>query len=147
MWYSGEGDEKQNLAIEKEYEEAAAKGLRPCAFLFHYLAFIHQLTPALPGPTCHKMTDLKSTKVFKSSAFEPTEDELYEHARSKREVKRPRYTWGDDVKVRAVPQKAFEDRKLDSDSDDDMPDMPLLGSLLKNEEKVRAHARSLAQPR
>ncbi|KAJ7886673.1 SNF2 family DNA-dependent ATPase [Mycena leptocephala] len=112
----GEGNEKQNLAIEKEYEEAAAKGLRPC-------------------PTCHKMTDLKSTKVFKSSAFEPTEDELHEHARSKREVKRPRYNWGDDVKVRAVPQKAFEDRKLDSDSDDDMPDMPLLGSLLKNEEK------------
>ncbi|KAJ7325554.1 SNF2 family DNA-dependent ATPase [Mycena albidolilacea] len=112
----GEGSEKQNLAVEKAYEEAAAKGLRPC-------------------PTCHKMTDLKSTKVFKSSAFEPTEDELEQHSRSKRAAKRPRYSWGDDVKVRAAPQKAFEDRKLDSDSDDDMPDFPLLGSLLKKEEK------------
>ncbi|KAJ6490225.1 SNF2 family DNA-dependent ATPase [Mycena vitilis] len=112
----GEGDEKQNAAQEKRYEEAAAKGLRPC-------------------PTCHKMTDLKSNKIFKSAAFEPSEDELQQHARSKREVKRARYSWGDDVKVRAVPQKAFEDRRLDSDSDDDMPDMPLLGSLLKKEEK------------
>ncbi|KAJ7819201.1 SNF2 family DNA-dependent ATPase, partial [Mycena olivaceomarginata] len=112
----GEGSEKQNLAVEKAYEDAAAKALRPC-------------------PTCHKMTDLKSTKVFKSSAFEPTEDELEQHSRSKRALKRPRYSWGDDVKVRAAPQKAFEDRKLDSDSDDDMPDFPLLGSLLKKEEK------------
>ncbi|KAJ6542826.1 SNF2 family N-terminal domain-containing protein [Mycena capillaripes] len=112
----GQGNEKQNLAIEKEYEEAAAKGLRPC-------------------PTCHKMTDLKATKIFKSSAFEPTEDELREHARSKREVKRPRYSWDDDVKVRAEPQKAFEDRRHDSDSDDDMPDVPLLASIKKKEEK------------
>lgn len=124
---SGEGSEKQNLAVEKAYEDAAAKGLRPC-------------------PTCHKMTDLKSTKVFKSSAFEPTEDELEQHSRSKRAAKRPRYSWGDDVKVRAAPQKAFEDRKLDSDSDDDMPDFPLLGSLLKKEEKVCALRCAAASP-
>ncbi|KAJ7156150.1 SNF2 family DNA-dependent ATPase [Mycena filopes] len=116
----GEGSEKQNLAAEKAYEEAAAKGLRPC-------------------PTCHKMTDLKSKKIFKSSAFDPTEDELEQHARSKREAKRPRYSWSDDVSssvhVRAAPQKAFEDRRIDSDDDDDMPDVPLLGALFKKEEK------------
>ncbi|KAJ7024175.1 SNF2 family DNA-dependent ATPase [Mycena alexandri] len=117
----GHGNEKQNAAAEKEYEEAAAKGLRPC-------------------PTCHKMTDLKSKKIFKSSAFEPTEDELAQHARSKRDfAKRPRYSWSDDVgssvHVRPPPQKAFEDRLIDSDDDDDMPDVPLLGSLFKKEEK------------
>ncbi|KAF8134681.1 SNF2 family N-terminal domain-containing protein [Mycena galopus ATCC 62051] len=115
----GEGDEKQNLAAEKAYEEAAAKGLRPC-------------------PTCHKMTDLTATKVFKSSAFEPTEDELHEYARSKREAKRPKYRWGDDVKVRVVkpePELAFEARRIDSDDDDDMPDFPLLGSLLQKQEE------------
>ncbi|KAJ7662894.1 SNF2 family N-terminal domain-containing protein [Mycena rosella] len=112
----GEGSEKQNLEMEKEYENAAAKGLRPC-------------------PTCHKMTDLTAKKVFKSAAFEPSEEELQQHARSKREAKRPRYNWGDDVKVRVVPQKAFEDRCFDSDSDDDMPDAPLLGALKKEEEE------------
>lgn len=83
------------------------------------------------------MTDLQSTKVFKSAAFEPSEEELEAHARSKRERKRPRYNWGDDVKVRAVPQKAFEDFKLDSDDDDDMPDVPLLGSFVKKSDEVR----------
>ncbi|KAK6977040.1 SNF2 family DNA-dependent ATPase [Favolaschia claudopus] len=110
----GEGNEKQNLAAEKVYEEAAAKGLRPC-------------------PTCHKMTDLKGPKVFKVSAFEPTDDELSQHARSKREAKRPKYRWGDDVKVRVEPEVSFEDRFIDSD--DDMPDAPLLGSVLKKEEQ------------
>ncbi|KAJ7085372.1 SNF2 family DNA-dependent ATPase [Mycena belliarum] len=112
----GQGDEKQNLEMEKAYETAAAKGLRPC-------------------PTCHKMTDLKPNKIFKSSAFEPSDEELEDHMRSRREAKRARYSWGDDVKVRAVPQKAFEDRVFDSDSDDDMPDVPLLGSLIKKDDE------------
>ncbi|KAJ7131709.1 SNF2 family DNA-dependent ATPase [Mycena crocata] len=112
----GEGSEKQNLEREKEYEEAAAKGLRPC-------------------PKCRKMTDLQSNKIFKSVAFEPTDDELEHHARSKREAKRPRYSWGDDVKVRAVPQKSFDERRLDSDSDSELEDVPLLGSFLKKDEK------------
>ncbi|KAJ6476379.1 SNF2 family DNA-dependent ATPase [Mycena sanguinolenta] len=112
----GEGNEKQNLAAEKEYEEAAAKGLRPC-------------------PTCHKMTDLKSTKVFKSSAFEPTEEELEDRAQSKRQAKRPKYNKWDDVKVRAKPEIAFEDRRIDSDDDDDMPAAPMLGALLKKQEE------------
>jgi hypothetical protein len=37
----GLGDEKQNIQSEKAFEEAAAKGFRPCAFL----------RPCLP-PTC-----------------------------------------------------------------------------------------------
>ncbi|KAJ7762016.1 SNF2 family DNA-dependent ATPase [Mycena maculata] len=108
----GEGNEKQNLEMEKEYENAAVKGLRPC-------------------PKCRKMTDLQSTKVFRSVAFEPSEDELEAYARSKRQPKRARYNWGDDVKVRAVPEKAFDDRRLDSDSDEEFEDVPLLSSFLK----------------
>ncbi|KAJ7145709.1 SNF2 family N-terminal domain-containing protein [Mycena epipterygia] len=114
----GEGNEKQNLELEKEYENAAAKGLRPC-------------------PTCRKMTDLKASKIFKSSAFEPSEEELQQYARSKREGKRPRYRLGDDVKVRAVAPKPFEDRPLDSDSDDDLPDAPLLGALIKKDKAAQ----------
>ena len=54
---SGEGDEKSNLQVEHDYEAAITKGLRPC-------------------PTCKKMNDLRATRVFKCSAFEPSEDEF-----------------------------------------------------------------------
>ncbi|KAJ7619382.1 SNF2 family DNA-dependent ATPase [Roridomyces roridus] len=126
----GEGTEKQNLEMEKEYENAAARGLRPC-------------------PKCRKMTDLQSTKVFKSSAFEPNEDELEAFEKSKRQPKRAKYSWGDDVKVRAPsPPKAFDDCLLDSD-DDDMPDLPLLASFAKKEEKdnLLGKGKSKASPR
>jgi len=32
MVFSGEGSEKENLAVEKEFEAAVAKGYRPCKF-------------------------------------------------------------------------------------------------------------------
>ncbi|KAF8176997.1 SNF2 family DNA-dependent ATPase [Pholiota molesta] len=87
----GQGSEKENLAAEKEYEAAAAKGHRPC-------------------PTCKKMTDLKD-QAFKSSAFEPSEDELEEFIRNKRREKNNRH---------ARPAHAFDS---DSDSDEDLPDI------------------------
>ncbi|KAF7373229.1 SNF2 family DNA-dependent ATPase [Mycena sanguinolenta] len=96
----GEGNEKQNLAAEKEYEEAAAKGPKTLPDL-----------PQDDGPQVHE-----------------------EHVRSKREAKRPKYNKWDDVKVRAKPEIAFEDRRIDSDSDDDMPAAPMLGALLKKQE-------------
>ncbi|KAK7677163.1 hypothetical protein QCA50_019872 [Cerrena zonata] len=52
-----EGDEKSTLQVEKDYEAAITKGLRPC-------------------PKCKTMNDLRAPRVFKSSAFEPSEDEF-----------------------------------------------------------------------
>ncbi|KAG5644269.1 hypothetical protein DXG03_008754 [Asterophora parasitica] len=104
--YSGEGDEKENLAAEKEYETGAAKGYRPC-------------------PTCKRMTDLSPEKVFKSSAFEPTDEELTNHARATRRGNARKGT-NRDVKMRSPsPEKSFEDRGVD-DSDDDFPDVSSL---------------------
>ncbi|KAI0691058.1 SNF2 family N-terminal domain-containing protein [Cytidiella melzeri] len=58
----GEADERTNLRREKEFEVAAAKGLRPC-------------------PTCKKMNDLRPNAVFKASAFQPTPRELRDATR------------------------------------------------------------------
>jgi hypothetical protein len=92
-----------------------------------------------PGPTCHKMTDLSPGKMFLSSAFEPSEDELSEHARSKRATKRPRYSpWDDNLKRGGSPELSFEDRRLDSDSDDDMPPFPVFFAK-KKENDARSH--------
>ncbi|TFY67000.1 hypothetical protein EVJ58_g1907 [Rhodofomes roseus] len=52
----GNGDEKENMRVEKEFEAAALKGLRPC-------------------PTCKKMQDLSPAHVFLSQAFEPLRDD------------------------------------------------------------------------
>ncbi|KAH7912078.1 SNF2 family N-terminal domain-containing protein [Hygrophoropsis aurantiaca] len=64
----GYGTEQENIRAEKEYEQAAAKGFRPC-------------------PTCKKMNDLTPAKVFKSAAFEPEDDQVEKAAR---EIKRKR---------------------------------------------------------
>nr|GAT50264.1 SNF2 family DNA-dependent ATPase [Mycena chlorophos] len=114
----GEGDERQNNAREKEYEEAAAKGLRPC-------------------PKCNKMTDLSPGKVFKSAAFEPTEDELEDYTDNKRRNKTPRYAAYQDVKSRpsrlAIEQKPLEERGIDSDGSD-LEDLPLLAAMKPKKE-------------
>ncbi|CAK5270957.1 unnamed protein product [Mycena citricolor] len=101
----GEGDESQNEAQDKAYEEATAKGLRPC-------------------PTCKRMTNMRGDKVFKAAAFEPTEDELSMHNQEKREVrrdaKRARHHY------RVSPARTFEESRIDSDDDDDLPPVPVL---------------------
>ncbi|KAG6902647.1 hypothetical protein C0995_013772 [Termitomyces sp. Mi166 len=100
----GQGNEKENLEAEKEYETGAAKGYRPC-------------------PTCKKMTDLTLNKIFKSSAFEPTDEELTKHAQEIRRSNGARRISRRDVKIRSpFPKASFEDRGLD-DSDDDLPDV------------------------
>ncbi|KAF9485841.1 hypothetical protein BDN70DRAFT_870738 [Pholiota conissans] len=108
----GQGTEKENLAAEKEYEAAVAKGHRPC-------------------PTCKKMTDLKD-HAFKSSAFEPTEDELDEYMRTKRREKNNRHTRRSPTPVKVI--KDLSDfSESDSDSDDDLPDVAdMFASKLKN---------------
>ncbi|KAG9217670.1 hypothetical protein CCMSSC00406_0003641 [Pleurotus cornucopiae] len=62
----GYGSEKQNMEVERAYEEAATKGLRPC-------------------PTCKKMCDFNAAnRVFKSIAFEPSDEELTAYANAHR---------------------------------------------------------------
>ncbi|KAG6840497.1 hypothetical protein C0991_006327 [Blastosporella zonata] len=66
------------------------------------------------------MVDFGQNKVFKASAFEPTDEELTNHARETRRAKGARRRG---VRMRSpTPEKTFEDRGLD-DSDDDFPDV------------------------
>ncbi|KAF7300275.1 SNF2 family DNA-dependent ATPase [Mycena kentingensis (nom. inval.)] len=104
----GEGDEKKKNAREKEYEDAAAKGLRPC-------------------PKCKKMVALDDKNIFRSAAFEPSEDEIDAYARSKRQGKRPRLAWEEDVTTRRpiLDKKPLQDRCNESD-DSDLEDVPTL---------------------
>lgn len=65
------------------------------------------------------MTDLKD-KAFKASAFEPTEDEVETYIRSKRREKQNRH-----MKKQSrspSPVMSLSD-SLDTDSDDDLPDV------------------------
>ncbi|KJA22647.1 hypothetical protein HYPSUDRAFT_87246 [Hypholoma sublateritium FD-334 SS-4] len=96
----GYGSEKENLAAEKEYEAASAKGHRPC-------------------PTCKKMTDLKD-RAFKASAFEPTEEEVEAYIRSKRREKQNRHMRKQSRSP--SPIMSLSD-SLETDSDDDLPDV------------------------
>ncbi|KAI0070881.1 hypothetical protein K474DRAFT_1737680 [Panus rudis PR-1116 ss-1] len=106
----GEGDEQSNLQVEKDFEAAVSKGLRPC-------------------PVCKKMTDLTESRVFKSIAFEPTEDEFRDATRRTKPAAKPlRQT-----KLASISKAKKEDKPefefkgfgeiidLDS-SDDDLPD-------------------------
>ncbi|KAK7047584.1 hypothetical protein VNI00_006352 [Paramarasmius palmivorus] len=110
----GEGTEKENIAAERRFEEANAKGHRPC-------------------PTCKRMLDMSPLKTFKSMAFEPTEEELAKQAEAKRKAKafRPKKAvkYGSseedsDSEVECVGTSKFKsfEARLDEDSDDDLPD-------------------------
>jgi hypothetical protein len=37
----GFGDERQNMLVEKEFEDAAAKGFRPCTLAAHPPSLLH----------------------------------------------------------------------------------------------------------
>ncbi|KAI9435461.1 SNF2 family N-terminal domain-containing protein [Lactarius indigo] len=65
----GYGDERQNNLVEKAFEEAAARGFRPC-------------------PVCKKMNDISPNSIFLSSAFEPSHEELRAFARAEKERSR-----------------------------------------------------------
>ncbi|KAJ7583553.1 SNF2 family DNA-dependent ATPase [Mycena floridula] len=113
----GNGTEQENLAVEKQYEEAEAKGTRPC-------------------PTCRKMQDFSENKIFKSIAFAPNAEDLKRVVRRQREARRisrksrSKDASDDDqdddnldMDEDEVKPKTFEERALPSDSDDDMPDI------------------------
>ncbi|KAL0952817.1 hypothetical protein HGRIS_007042 [Hohenbuehelia grisea] len=119
----GNGDEKQTMAVEKAYEEAVTKGLRPC-------------------PTCKKMLDFGGPKVFSASAFQPTDEELTNYARARRRNGRVPsgssnkggkgkvkvYAGSDDegrdVKPKISPKRTYDNLSdISLSSDDDMPEV------------------------
>ncbi|TFK61429.1 hypothetical protein BDN72DRAFT_460900 [Pluteus cervinus] len=112
----GFGNEKDNLAREQEYENAIAKGHRPC-------------------PTCKKMLDMSKEKTFKSYAFEPSQDELLSYTRaqrlSKRKVSGQRRISGSKKEAKSrtptpppasSPPRVFKET-LSDDSDSDLPEI------------------------
>ncbi|KAA1467021.1 hypothetical protein DENSPDRAFT_831976 [Dentipellis sp. KUC8613] len=119
----GHGNEQQNLKVEKLYETAEAQGLRPC-------------------PKCKKMTDLRPAAVFRSSAFEPSEEELREYVRAQRQRgKAPVKTEQTTLKFSSIESKPKKDLlemlEMSSDEDEDMPDISeiLAGSSKVKDEK------------
>ncbi|KAG1750363.1 SNF2 family N-terminal domain-containing protein [Suillus paluster] len=136
----GHGNEKENLRAEREYEAAATKGHRPC-------------------PTCKTMNDLNQTKVFKSIAFEPEEEEVEEAHRALKRARRlapkkPVHQSRDssaessgsesEIEVSAPSRFRGGTPELDS-SDDDMPDFSQLfankGKLKKKGKKAAGNKR------
>jgi hypothetical protein len=122
MVSSGEGSEKENLAAEKEFETAVAKGYRPCKFMLTIIN-ITIVTNFHPGPTCQKMMDLRSSdKVFKISTFQPSEEELNDYIRSKRKANSSRQGIAKKEKARSPsPVLSIPDEL--SDSDEEFPEV------------------------
>lgn len=82
----------------------------------------------LVGPACKKMNDLSEAKMFKASAFEPSDEELTKAARARRK-QRSRVVHDEpdsDVDIdMGTPRKTFTGSKIDLDdsSDEEMPDV------------------------
>ncbi|KAI0632702.1 SNF2 family N-terminal domain-containing protein [Trametes polyzona] len=118
----GNADEQTNLRIEREWETAAAKGLRPC-------------------PTCKKMQDLTPNAVFLSSAFHPTNDEVRAATRAAAEARRRRPSSPPTKKrkVEVITLSDIEDSSSDSDSELD------LAKLMRGSPKVKAKCKAPAK--
>ncbi|KAI8992782.1 SNF2 family N-terminal domain-containing protein [Trametes punicea] len=112
----GNADEQTNLRIEKEWEAAAAKGLRPC-------------------PKCKKMQDLTPNAVFVASAFHPTQEEVRAASRAaKRRAPPP-------PKKRKVEAISLSDSSS-SGSEDELPDF---SKLMKTSSKDRADGKDVRE--
>ncbi|KAF5325961.1 hypothetical protein D9611_000760 [Ephemerocybe angulata] len=96
-----------NLAAEKAFEEAQAKGYKPC-------------------PTCHEMIDVAEEKVFMSAAFQPTDEELTNYARSKRRAQGKKNSYSP-INIKGgkkLPPPSPSGSVIElSDSDEEMPDI------------------------
>jgi len=102
------------------------------------------------GPTCKTMVELTDAKVFKSTAFKPSDEELSRNLKSRREKKRSRAVFKDDssdsesnsdvdmVSAKVAP-KDFDD--LLADSDDDLPDAFAILGKTKEETPPKKKAR------
>lgn len=89
------------------------------------------------------MNDLSTGKIFKSSAFEPSDEELTKAARSRRQrrigPKRETSTFDEDIEIDTPPPKKFTGSSLDlnDSSDDDMPDLQDLLAGRDGKEKLK----------
>ena len=146
----GYGDEKQNILAEKEFEEAAAKGFRPCTSTNHNPPFplprVFQASDellltweTLSGPACKKMNDIRPNAIFLSCAFEPTSEELRAFARSEKERSR---SAKEKKPVLLVPSTSTSKvarrpppppETVELSSDDDMPDFKQILARSKKE--------------
>lgn len=91
------------------------------------------------------MVDLGPQKTFKWDAFEPTDQELRNYARSKRESKKPvAKKSNDSFRVRSIPALSARTTPVKdildlSDSDDDLPDLNALVRPSKRQKKAVSH--------
>ncbi|KZP27972.1 hypothetical protein FIBSPDRAFT_917816 [Athelia psychrophila] len=130
----GNGTEQENAKAEKAYESAAAKGHRPC-------------------PTCKKMNDLSTPKTFKSAAFEPSEEDVYNAARDKRKQRlgkkrgagsasrsKVKHEDSDDMEEpKQVVKRRFTGLPADlDDSSDEMPDLSIKDLFAERDAKKEA---------
>ncbi|OSD03838.1 hypothetical protein PYCCODRAFT_205289 [Trametes coccinea BRFM310] len=112
----GNADEQTNLRIEKEWEAAAAKGLRPC-------------------PKCKKMQNLSQDAVFLMSAFYPTEAEVQAAGRAAMKRRAP-----PPLKRRKIEHETIElSDSSSSSSDDELPDF---AKLMRSSPKDKAKSKS-----
>ena len=133
---SGQGSEKENLAVEKKFELAVAKGHRPCKFSDITSSTIVSNLPS--GPTCQKMMDMKPPdRVFKMSAFEPSEEELEEYIRSKRRGNSIRHGVVKKDKARS-PSPALSIPDELSDSDEGFPEVSKMFNSPAKKDKMKA---------
>ncbi|KAF9451016.1 hypothetical protein P691DRAFT_773496 [Macrolepiota fuliginosa MF-IS2] len=114
----GFGNESQNEAVEKSYGAALTKGWRPC-------------------PTCGKMIDLGPQKTFKWVAFEPTDQDLRDYARSKTGGKKRSR---DNIRIHRSPAVSVNCSPVGdilelSDSEDELPAFETLGPPAKRSKK------------
>ena len=97
----------------------------------------------LVGPTCKKMNDLSAAKIFRSFAFEPSDEELTKAARARRKqrsrVARDESTSDDEIDIATPPPKRFTGSKIDLDdsSDEEMPDVADLLAGRSGKKKVK----------
>ncbi|KAL0564202.1 hypothetical protein V5O48_017851 [Marasmius crinis-equi] len=129
----GYGSEKENIEAERRFDEANSKGWRPC-----------------PTDGCKRILDMSPERLFKSFAFEPTDDDLKRLTEAKRKARLPQKkkkvatSYGssedEDSDIEFVG-KTLEERGLD-DSDDDLPE---LGAIIQPPAKKRKVSGSSAK--
>jgi hypothetical protein len=135
----GFGNEKQNILAEKEFEEGAAKGFRPCTSTNHQSPFPLPRIPSWPddllliwetqsGPSCKKMNDISPNAIFLSSSFEPTPEELRAFVRSEKErsrsakEKKPVLMVPSTSMAKVTHRPTPPPESVELSSDEDMPD-------------------------
>ncbi|KAI9451415.1 SNF2 family N-terminal domain-containing protein [Lactarius psammicola] len=119
----GYGDERQNMLAEKAFEDAQAKGFRPC-------------------PVCKKMNDIRPNSIFLSIAFEPSHEELRAFARAEKErsrLVRERKPVIQERKPLPKSKPTFQAKPeiIELSSDEELPDFSQILAGAKQEGKAK----------